>query len=244
MLLGGVPQMKAIRAESSLAEQVFGSIRRSIVAGQLVPGSLHSVQELAAELGVSRTPVREALIELAAQGMVRFERNRGVRILQTSIHDLEEIFALRLLLEVPATYRAAEHVTSQMLKRLQKHLDAMRQAAEVPDEAKFMEQDRRFHSALLESAGNRRLVDFIDRLRDLVYTRGVATFGRSRSMESVAEEHRRILGHLEQRDAVGAARAMHDHILHTSELIVQQEEGGSDTGTASWAGLFSFDNSR
>src|SRR5688572_23283914 len=75
----------------SRTQEALDVLRASIISGELVSGSLHSVASLADTLGVSRTPVREALIELAARGMVRFERNRGVRILQTSIHDLEEI---------------------------------------------------------------------------------------------------------------------------------------------------------
>ena len=72
---------------------------------------MHSVGSLAEMLGVSRTPVREALIELASRGMVRFERNRGVRVVETSVHDLDEIFEMRRLLEPPAARKAVEQMT-------------------------------------------------------------------------------------------------------------------------------------
>ena len=108
--------------------------RRSSRASSL-PGSLHSVAELAETLGVSRTPVREALIELASRGMVQFERNRGVRILQTSIHDLEEIFEIRLMLEVPATAQAVGRMSPAEIRALRGQLTLMEQAAAAGDES-------------------------------------------------------------------------------------------------------------
>src|SRR5918996_737867 len=91
-------RLRPIQARPSRTREVLDILLPAIVKGELAAGSLHSVAELADSLGVSRTPVREALIELASRGMVRFERNRGVRVLQTSIRDIEEIFEIRLLL--------------------------------------------------------------------------------------------------------------------------------------------------
>jgi DNA-binding GntR family transcriptional regulator len=234
--------MRTIRPESSLTKQVYDSIRASIIRGELAPGSLHSVQELADVLGVSRTPVREALIDLSTQGMVRFERNRGVRILQTSLHDLEEIFALRLLLEAPAAYVAAEQITDPALRSLRKEFTAMERAAEDDDEQTLMDHDRKFHGIILEASGNRRLASTVDRLRDLVLVRGVSTAGRSRSLSSIVDEHREILGSIERREAAASARALREHILHTAELLLSQEhDSGGGSGASRWADLMRFD---
>ena len=99
--------MEPVASVESLTDRAHAEIRRAIISGQLLPGSIHSIYKIAETLGASRSPVREALVKLAEQGMVSFERNRGVRILSTSLHDLEEILSLRLLLDVPATRRAA-----------------------------------------------------------------------------------------------------------------------------------------
>src|SRR6185437_3348958 len=99
---------------------------------------------LADQLGVSRTPVREALIKLAQQGMVRFERNRGVRVLLTSLHDLEEVFALRLLLEPPAVGRAVARLDAAQCRELRRLLAHMERAARADDEFTMFEHDRRF----------------------------------------------------------------------------------------------------
>ena len=217
-----------IVARPSRAQEVLDVIRSSIVSGDLVPGSLHSVAELAEGLDVSRTPVREALIELASRGMVRFERNRGVRILQTSIHDLEEIFEIRRMLEVPAARRAAARMTPAEVRGLRGRLVSMERAAAAGDESRLWVHDRAFHYALLLASGNRRLADYVDALRDMVLVRGVTTAGRGRSLDAIVDEHRAILDRVERADPDGAAAALDGHIGRTFDLLVAQEQGAAE----------------
>jgi DNA-binding GntR family transcriptional regulator len=217
-----------IGARPSRAREVLEVIRSSVVNGDLVPGSLHSVAELADDLGVSRTPVREALIELASRGMVRFERNRGVRILQTSIHDLEEIFEIRRMLEVPAARRAAARMTPAEVRGLRGRLASMERAAAAGDESRLWTHDRAFHHALLLASGNRRLAEYVDTLRDMVLVRGVTTAGRGRSLEAIVAEHRAVLERVEAGDAEGAAAALGEHIGRTFDLLVAQEQAAAD----------------
>jgi DNA-binding GntR family transcriptional regulator len=183
------------------------------------------VQTLATQLGVSRTPVREALIKLAQQRMVRFERNRGVRVLQTSLHDLEEVFALRLLLEVPATRRASQQIDESGRRELRRLYQAMERCARADDEYRMWEHDRRFHLVVLQASGNLRLAEYVDGLRDMVLRRGVSTAGLSRSLDDIVAEHREVLDRIEARDADGAAEAMQAHLLRTADLLIAQEAG-------------------
>lgn len=210
--------------------QVLGALRTAVITGELAPDTLHSVQSLATQLGVSRTPVREALIKLAQRGIVRFERNRGVRVLQTSLHDLEEIFALRLLLEVPATRRACLLLDAAGRRELRRIYRAMERAAAADDELRLWEHDRRFHRALLEASGNSRLAEYVNGLRDTVLRRGVSTARSSRSLADIVAEHRTVLERIEDGDAEGAACAMRAHLRHTAELLIAQE-GGEPSGT-------------
>lgn len=209
----------------SRTQEALDVLRASIISGELPSGSLHSVASLADTLGVSRTPVREALIELAARGMVRFERNRGVRILQTSIHDLEEIFEIRLALEVPAARRAAARMQPAEIRGLREQLDAMARAASAGDESLLWTHDRGFHHALLAASGNRRLADYVDGLRDMVLVRGVTTAGRARSLDAIVAEHQAIFERVEAGDPDGVATALHAHIEHTQTLLIAQEQG-------------------
>jgi DNA-binding GntR family transcriptional regulator len=203
---------------------VLEVVRASIIGGELAPGELYSVAELAETLQVSRTPVREALIELATRGMVRFERNRGVRILGTSINDLEQIFEIRLMLEVPAARQAVGRMGQDDVKALRGHLASMDRAADAGDVARLWVHDRQFHRALMVSSGNRRLAEYVDTLRDMVLVRGVTTAGRARSLEAIVAEHRAILESVEAGDADGTATAVRAHIEQTARLLIAQEQ--------------------
>ncbi len=229
--------LEEIGAQRSITDRARDSILQAIIEGRLAPGSLHSVQSLATAFGVSRTPVREALIDLSAQGLVRFERNRGVRIQQTSVHDLEEIFALRILLEVPATHRAVEMGDAALLSDLKRELAAMEEAAEAGEERTLMGYDRSFHHLINSASGNARLADYVDSLRDLVLTRGISTVGRSRGLREIVAEHTAIIAAVESGDAEAAAGRMKDHLVNTARLLLTQEGGGSFDPGPSWAKL-------
>jgi DNA-binding GntR family transcriptional regulator len=218
------PGLGPIGVRPSRTQEVLEVVRASIIGGELVSGELYSVADLAETLQVSRTPVREALIELATRGMVRFERNRGVRILGTSIHDLEEIFQIRLMLEVPAARRAVDRMLPVEIKGLRGQLTAMERAAESGDVARLWVHDRLFHRALMVASGNRRLAEYVDTLRDMVLVRGVTTAGRARSLEAIVNEHRVILERVEARDADGTASALGEHIEQTARLLIAQEQ--------------------
>jgi DNA-binding GntR family transcriptional regulator len=231
--------VKQVRQTDTVNAQVLDALRAAVITGELQPGTLHSVQTLATQLGVSRTPVREALIKLAQQGMVRFERNRGVRVLQTTLHDLEEVFALRLLLEVPATRRACRQIDEAGRRELRKVYQAMEKAARADDEYRMWEHDRRFHIVLLQGSGNLRLAEYVDGLRDMVLRRGVSTAGLSRSLDDIVAEHREVLDRVESGDGDGAAEAMRAHLLRTAELLIAQEAGappGSVDVDLGWTG--------
>jgi DNA-binding GntR family transcriptional regulator len=201
--------MKKIESNrESLAEKVYEALRNAIIMGELAPGSLHSVPALAGALQTSRTPVREALLKLVDQGMVSFERNRGTRILQTTIHDIEEMFSLRLLLEVPATYRAAQQAGANDLKTMRGALNAMRRiaASKSSTPREHLEPDSRFHKAIMMASGNKRLANIVETLFDLQMSRGVSTWGINRATSDIYDDHE-------------------DHISISSKIIIAQETG-------------------
>jgi DNA-binding GntR family transcriptional regulator len=229
--------LREIRAETSLTDRARESIKQAIIDGQLAPGSLHSVQTLADIFKVSRTPVREALIDLAGAGMVEFERNRGVRILETSVHDLEEILVLRILLEVPAAFRAASQIDDDGLKLLKAELKSMNRAARAGEEPTMMTHDRAFHGLINAASGNTRLTEYVDSLRDLILTRGVSTVDRTRSLKEIVAEHRAIYAALETHDPAAAAAAMKAHLVNTSSLLLEQEGGRDSSRGLGWEEL-------
>lgn len=220
-------------ARRSTTDDVFVRLRQQILAGELAPGSHHSVYRLSYELGVSRTPVREAVLRLADLDLVTIERNRGITIRGVRAEDVRDVFELRLMLEVPAAAGAADRADDALVDRLRAALEAMRAAARAGDESSFTRHDRALHAALGEALGNVRLSREVDRLRDSIQVRGVSTIERTRTMADVAEEHAPIVEAVAAGDPAAAATAMREHLEHTAALLLDQV--GGTLGLRAWA---------
>lgn len=218
----GVTTMRPIAARDSLTERVGDALRDAINSGKLRAGELHSANELAEQLGVSRTPVREALLVLADAGILRLERNRGFRVLQRSPRHIAEVFQLRLLLEVPAARSAARRADPEWARHLRADLDAMHAAAAAGDERLVARMDRNFHELVLNASGNMTLTSIVAGLRDSLLAVGASTADRSRSLADIAQEHEPILAALSAGDPAAAAAAVAYHVWHTGELLLAQ----------------------
>jgi DNA-binding GntR family transcriptional regulator len=216
--------LSALSQGPSQSDQALEVLTEAIVSGQLVSGALYSVQGLSHQLGVSRTPVREALLQLQLQGLVKFERNRGARIIPISVHAIDEIYQIRLWLEVPSTIEATNRMTSADRRTLRRLYRAMTAAAKVGDAHGLWRNDRAFHELIMSAAGNTRLVEYIGVLRDLLVTRRTTTVdGSSRSPSDVALAHRPILDAFEAHDAEAAGEAMRAHLAYTRQLLLHEE---------------------
>jgi DNA-binding GntR family transcriptional regulator len=223
--------MKPIANDGSMADRATVALRSAILSGDLEPNKLHAVHTVADLLGVSRTPVREALIRLAAEGMVQVHRNRGFVVLRTSAEELRQIFSLRLLLEVPATRAVAILATDDDIAALGADIARMREMSEENDEDGFLRADRQFHRTLLTISGNERLAEFVDSLRNVVLSTGVSTANRTESIEEILEPHVDLLRLVCTHDADGAARSMQEHILNTGRKLIEQEFGADEAQT-------------
>jgi DNA-binding GntR family transcriptional regulator len=218
----------------SLTDQTVAAIRSAVRDGTLQPGRLYSAYQIAGYLGVSRSPVREALMRLAEAGMVAFERNRGFRIVIPGPAEIAEVFQLRLLLEVPAARRAAEVTPAGLVTGLTAEVASMRDAATGRHESLFMQHDQRLHRLILEAAGNARLTVLVDSLRDATRTLGASTADRSRELGDITAEHLPIIAAIRAGDGAAAAEAMAFHVAHTGRLLVAQATapGGPAAGAA------------
>ena len=209
---------------ASLTERVFEQLRDAIRAGELAPGSLHSVVELASQLGVSRTPVREALLQLATNGMVRFERSRGVRILELSTKDIEEIYMLRLFLEAPAAYLAAARMSDDQKEAFTVAFTGMRSACEAGNEKQFQRHDVTFHEIILRAADNSRVVDAVAKARSQMHSLGLSTT-KTRTLWDILAVHERIYTAILEGDCSKAAKSTQDHLLGTLRMLIRQSTG-------------------
>jgi DNA-binding GntR family transcriptional regulator len=213
-----------VKPKVGLTEQALEEVRRAIIEGRLPAGSLTSVRALSEALGISRTPVREALVDLAKTGMVSFERNRGVRIIDSQGHDIQEIFQLRRMLEIPAMLQAVPLFGVKETRALARALAAMR--AHLHDEPEFMRHDRAFHRLPLEVLGNGRMIAILESLRDQTRVRNLSTVGRSRDLRAIVAEHKAIYEAVRRGHPHEAAQEMERHLLITEELLNGQLGGG------------------
>lgn len=215
--------MRALQS-SSLRQQAGEVIRASIIGGELEPGEIYSATVLAERLGVSPTPVREAMLDLASTGLVEPVRNRGFRVIAPDERDLDEISELRMMLEAPAMRRVVELASDDQLAALGAVVDEIESTAARRDVAEFLLADRQFHLGLLETTGNGRLVRLVAQLRDQTRLMGLKPLARSGQLMASAREHRRILDAVRERHADRAEALMRTHLEHTRGIWAGRAE--------------------
>jgi DNA-binding GntR family transcriptional regulator len=203
-----------LAGRESLREQIATALRAAIVAGQMRPGVLYSVPTLAERFGVSATPVREAMLDLAKEGMVDSVRNKGFRITELADSDLDEITQLRALIEVPTVTGLAATITAEQVEALRPLAQAIVDGAAAGDLARYLEEDRRFHLQLLALAGNRRLVDVVGDLRSQTRLYGLGALVEQERLAASAAEHLELLDALLARDTERTETVMRRHIAH------------------------------
>ena len=202
----------------NLREQTLRRLRWDIITGRIRPGALLSVPTLAGEIGVSTTPVREALLTLERDGLVAPLRNRGFRVEPLSIAQLENLFSLRELLEVHAIVAVARQGLREPAE-LVALADAVGEAVGRGDVSGYLTTDRAFHTALVARADNPLLTKLVLQLRDGMRLYGIdSPEGRQRQQDSVAE-HYRLVELAQQGRADEAAALMRHHIVSWKPLF-------------------------
>lgn len=214
----GTPlNLPSFEHRQSLRHQVAHALRAALIAGEMRPGVLYSAPTLAASFGVSATPVREAMLDLAAEGLVEAERNKGFRVTELSDEDLDQITDLRTLIEVPTIgeiARLCEGTIAEGVEQLRATALELEEFAVLPDMIAYLEADRRFHLGLLTFSGNRHLVEMVGRLRARSRLYGLATLAEQGRLVASAREHQQILDLVLARDVPGSVALMHQHIAH------------------------------
>lgn len=195
---------------TSRSEFVFAALRDAIWDGRFAPGERIPEEEIARSLGVSRTPVREALRRLQERGMLAVGAGRTLVVAELSKQQVLELYAMREILEGSAARFAARHANDteiDMLHRLLGELDKQRN-----DPRLSVSLNRRFHRAICEAAHNRYLIATLDGMHDALALLNGNTFRVPNRRSESDAEHRRIVRAIERRDADAAEEAARDHV--------------------------------
>ena len=194
----GVPVARRSPRRHSVRGQILDALRDALVGGDLTPGEVYSAPALADRFGVSPTPVREAMQQLAGEGAVEVVPNRGFRVARRSARELAEV---RALLEVPVMLSLARAIAPERWARLRPFAEATAVAAAKGDRAAYLESDRTFHQSVLSLAGNQQLVVVADELhRRAQWPLACGRAVRTADLVADAAEHMALLDALAVRD--------------------------------------------
>ncbi|MEH6823012.1 MAG: GntR family transcriptional regulator [Motiliproteus sp.] len=206
-------------AQPSLADGAQQQLRHMIVRGSLAPGERLVEPELCEALGISRTPLRDALKTLAAEGLVKLRHNRNAIVAPIDVQQLEHLFEVEAGIEGMAIAFATQRMTNTEIKRLEVLQERIERLQHGDDLDAYFELNQKIHSLIVEGAKNpilqethRRLIGRLERAR-------YAALGQYGRMEQSIKEHRLILDALKARDSERVQALMQDHVRHTGEVI-------------------------
>ncbi|MEV6251110.1 GntR family transcriptional regulator [Streptomyces sp. NPDC051742] len=201
------------------ADRVYMHVKQAVLDRRYEGGSFLTEGELALAVGVSRTPVREALLKLEMEGLLKLYPKKGALVLAVSAQEIADVVETRLLVEEFAVRRAVPAPAS-LVERLEELLEEQKQRAEAGDLAEVAVTDRCFHAEIVRHAGNQILSRLYDQLRDRQLRMGVAVM--QSQPDRVAKnitEHAEILDRIKAGDVEGAAHCVRQHLTWVKVLV-------------------------
>jgi DNA-binding GntR family transcriptional regulator len=209
--------MRGERTADIVARRISGGI----LAGELPPGARLREESLAAAYEVSRTPVREALIQLSSVGLVELIPNRGATVLELTPEDVAEVYHLRALLEGEAASLTAKLATPEVISLLEKSCDHLGQLHDAPAVAQLA-ADTEFHYRIAEASSSRRLAALIRQVSAIPEAYRSTIAYTSEDMAEAEHQHRAIAEELGGHRSAGAARLMRRHVSWAGALAVER----------------------
>jgi DNA-binding GntR family transcriptional regulator len=204
-----------------LREVVFDAVREAIIDGVLRPGERLMESQLAEQLGVSRTPVREAIRKLELEGFVVMIPRKGAYVAGISLKDIADVFEVRAALEALATVLAAERITEEELEELERILVRKAEIIEQQEIELFIESDKKFHEILYRASRNQRLIQILTNLQDEVHRFRSVSLASPGRMRVALEEHRKVVEALADRDITRAEALAWEHIENAENSLME-----------------------
>lgn len=203
-----------------LRDVVFNTLREAILKGELKPGERLMEIQLAQKLGVSRTPVREAIRKLELEGLVLMIPRRGAEVAKITVKDMEDVLEVRCALEELAVKDACEHITDEGIQELKRAAVDFRRALENSNVVDCANLDMKFHEVIYDATNNRRLLQILENLREQMYRYRMEYMKDKSAHKRLVEEHTAICKAVEKRDKEAAGLAVRGHIENQREAIL------------------------
>jgi len=211
-----------------LRDVVFESIRGAILSGTIKPGERLMEVQMAEKLGVSRTPIREAIRKLELEGLVIMVPRKGVYVADLSVKDITDVLEIRAALEGLAASLAATRVTSEDMEAIEKAVDGFNEAIEGEDFELIVERDMQFHASIFKATNNEKLIALINNLREQIQRFRVMILKNSSGLKGLSLEHREIADAIARKDTATAQTLATTHIVQAEYNILKMVENTNE----------------
>lgn len=205
-----------------LRDVVFNTLRQAILTGELKPGERLMEIHLADRLGVSRTPIREAIRKLELEGLVTMIPRRGAEVAQITEKSMNDVLEVRRAVDALCAELACERITSQALDELKLACEAFEAAVKTGDVKQIAQADVALHDIIVQATGNQRLIQLVNTLSEQMYRYRFEYIKDFSQHERLVEEHRIIYESLVKKDKETACNAAKEHIDNQKKAIIKQ----------------------
>lgn len=202
-----------------LRDVVFHTLREAILKGELKPGERLMELQLAAKLGVSRTPIREAIRMLELEGLAVTVPRKGAEVAKMTEKDMEDVLQIRRALDELAVGLACDNMTEERLAELHEALIRFEESIETGDVKQIAQKDIEFHEVIYQTADNTKLVNLLNNLREQMYRYRVEYLKDENSYAALIEEHKNIFRCLQNRDKAQVTRATSEHVVNQERFM-------------------------
>lgn len=216
------PRLVPIKLDNykPLREMVFESLREAIISGRLRPGERMMEVQLAEEMGVSRTPVREAIRKLELEGFVAMLPRKGAYVADISVKDIVDVFEIRAALEALAAGLAAERITEEELDQLERSLVQISECSSDDNLDAIVAGDVKFHDIIYQASRNQRLVQIITHLHEQIYRFRMTSLSQPGRIKIALDEHKKIAEAISDRNVELAQELAREHIENAEQSLL------------------------
>jgi DNA-binding GntR family transcriptional regulator len=215
-----------VSKKKSLREEIYDSLRRSILHGKLKPGQRLIEERFAHQAGISRTPVREAFYKLEKDDLVTRRSKGGFVVRQFTREDVEEILGIRIALESYAAFLATSHITPDKIAAMEKKLQESQKAMKSKDYNKVIQLHTNFHDLLYTLSKSKKLFRMISNFNDYFYRYRAALIRMGDNVEYTVKDHRNMLEAMKKKNPKRVEKLVREHLERTRQIILKAIDAG------------------